>query len=80
MWKLTARGERGTPFNELGDFASINDAAREIIKTEGGSAPGGVFFRLWVDPLVAKSNDAAILSRLEYQSGQRFYLLTRQTN
>jgi hypothetical protein len=79
MWKLTARGERGSPFTELGSFASIGDAAQTIIKTEADPSLGAIFVRAYVDPLSAKS-DAEILSRLEYQSGQRFYLLTRQTN
>jgi hypothetical protein len=79
MWKLIARGERGSPFDELGSFASICDAAQTIIKTEADPSAGAIFFRVYVDPLDANS-DAAVLSRLEYQSGKRFYLLTRQTN
>ena len=80
MWKLIARGERGSPFTELGSFASINDAAQTIIKTEGDPSLGAIFFRVYADPLVTKSDDATVLSRLEYQSAKRFYLLTRQTN
>jgi hypothetical protein len=79
MWKLTARGERGSPFAELGSFTSIRDAAQTIIKTEADPSLGAIFFRVYVDPLDTNS-DAAVLSRLEYQSGKRFYLLTRQAN
>ena len=75
MWKLTARGERGTPFAELGSFASIDAAAQTIIKTED-DANGVIFFRVYVDPTRTPS-DAEVLSRLEYQSAKRFYLLTR---
>jgi hypothetical protein len=79
-WKLTARGERGTPFAELGSFASIGDAARTIIKAEDApGATGAIFFRVYVDPTRTPS-DADVLSRLEYQSAQRFYLLTRSAH
>lgn len=78
-WKLTARGERGSPFAELGDFASIGDAARTIIETEDDPSLGGIFFRVYVDPTRAPS-DADVLARLEYQSERRFYLLTRNAH
>jgi hypothetical protein len=72
-WKLSARGERGSPFSELGSFASISDAARTIIDTEDDPR-GAMFFRVYVDPLRAPT-DAEVLARLEYQSAKRFYLL-----
>ena len=76
-WKLTARGERGSPFAELGSFANIGDAARTIIKAEDDpGATGAIFFRVYVDPMGTPS-DAEVLSRLEYQSAKRFYLLRR---
>lgn len=78
MWKLTARGERGTPFAELGNFASIDDAARTILATEN-TPNGAIFFRVYVDPTRPPS-DAEVLSRLEYQSPKRFYLLTRSAH
>jgi hypothetical protein len=77
MWKLTARGERGSPFAELGSFASIEEAAQKIYKTENDPSIGGIFFRVYVDPTLTPS-DAEVLSRLEYQSDKRFYLLTRR--
>jgi hypothetical protein len=77
MWRLTARGERGSPFTELGSFASIRDAAQTIIETEADPSLGAIFLRVYVDPLSAKS-DADMLSRLEYQSDKSFYLLTRR--
>lgn len=78
MWKLTARGERGTPFSDLGSFASIGEAARTIIETED-EHHGAIFFRVYVDPTCTPS-DAEVLSRLEYQSAKRFYLLTRNAH
>jgi len=75
MWKLTARGERGSPFAELGSFASIGDAALRILKIEGDPL-GTIFFRVYVDPASTR-DDAEVLSRLEYQSAKRFYLLQR---
>ena len=33
MWNLVMRGERGSPFTDLGNYASIADAARVILKT-----------------------------------------------
>ena len=78
MWKLTARGERGSPFSELGSFASIDEAARTIIAAEDDTH-GAIFFRVYVDPICAPS-DADVLSRLEYQSAKRFYLLRREAH
>jgi hypothetical protein len=81
MWKLIARGERGTPFAELGSFASIDEAAQTIIKTENAAGPptGAIFFRVYVDPTRTPS-DAEVLSRFEYQSATRFYLLQRDAH
>ena len=79
MWKLIARGERGSPFAELGSYASLGDAARTILETENDPSLGAIFFRVYVDP-VDPPSDAKALSRLEYQSATRFYLLTRDAH
>jgi hypothetical protein len=83
MWQLMARGARGTPFEEIGAYPTIADAASHILKLEGGS-DFALFFRVYVDTFGTLTNDdtsdAAFLSRLEYQSPTRFYLLTRSTN
>jgi hypothetical protein len=77
MWKLTARGARGTPFAEIGTYASIAEAAEAISKIED-DLNGWVFFRVpvltWNEE---PSSDAEVLSHLEYQSATRFYELTR---
>jgi hypothetical protein len=77
MWKLTMRGARGTPFSELGSYASIVEAAEAISKIED-DLNGWVFFRVpaftWNEE---PSSDAEVLSHLEYQSRTRFYELTR---
>ena len=78
MWKLIARGERGSAFAELGSFASIDEAAQTIIETEDDTS-GAIFFRVYVDPMRAPS-DAEVLSRLEYQSAKRFYILQRDAH
>lgn len=74
------RGARGTPFSELGSYASIVEAAEAISKIED-DLNGWVFFRVPVyawetEPL----SDAEVLSHLEYQSTTRFYELTRSAN
>src|ERR1017187_2739728 len=46
MWKLEMRGARGTPFTDLGSFASINDAAQAVLKTENDQS-GAIFFRIY---------------------------------
>jgi hypothetical protein len=75
MWKLAARGERGSPFVELGDYASLAEAARSILKAED-RPDGALFFRVYVDPLMP-ATDADALRRLEYQSDTHFYVLTQ---
>jgi hypothetical protein len=77
MWKLEMRGARGTPFSELGSYASIAEAAEAISKIED-DLNGWVFFRVPVFTWNEKpSSDAEVLSHLEYQSTTRFYVLTR---
>ena len=80
MWKLSMRGARGTPFTDLGSFASLNEAARVILKNEGDSL-GPLFLRVAVAPLMFDNwTDADILSTLEYQSAKHYYALTRSAN
>jgi hypothetical protein len=82
MWKLIARGKRGTPFEDLGQFASIGGAARRILEIEDKPS-GAIFFRVYVDPinpLFDTDDDAATLSHLEYQSVERYYQLTRDSH
>ena len=79
MWKLSARGARGTPFKELGNFASITEAAEVIAKRE--KAEGFIFFRVVADLWREEPHtDAEILSCLEYQSATQYYALTREAN
>jgi hypothetical protein len=80
MWKLEMRGARGTPFTDLGSFASINDAARVITQTEGKPLEA-IFFRVYADPLgVLFPTDKDVLSRLDYQTATRYYVLSRSAN
>lgn len=44
------RGARGTPFTDLGTFASLNDAARVILENEGDPL-GPLFLCVSVAPL-----------------------------
>ncbi len=77
MWKLVMRGARGTPFEDVGSYASIVEAAEAIRKIED-DLTGWVFFRVPVYALeMEPSSDAEVLSHLEYQSTTRFYELTR---
>ena len=79
MWKLTMRGARGTPFVEVGSYASITDAASEILKTEG-TVDFALFLRVWVDTAAIIESDAEILSNLTYQGRNHYYELTRAAN
>ena len=81
MWKLSMRGARGTPFTELGSFASLNDAARVILEKEGQDSTDVLFLRVSVAPMTFDDwTDADILSTLEYQSAKHYYALTRDAN
>lgn len=42
MWKLERRGARGTPFAEIGQYASLAEAADAILKMEDDA--GWLFF------------------------------------
>jgi hypothetical protein len=76
MWKLIARGERGTPFEEIGTYADLNDAAMAILKMEEGSSKGAILFHIFVLPALDRS-DATLLSSLAYQSDKHYYVVTR---
>jgi hypothetical protein len=74
MWKLSMRPNRPPrQWSELGTFANIKDAAQCVLHHEGASL-SGLFFRVYADPLMG-TPDNEILSRLEYQSDQAFYVL-----
>jgi hypothetical protein len=71
------RGARGTPFEDVGSYASIVEAAEAICKMEN-DLDGWVFFRVPVSTWNEEpSSDAEVLSSLEYQSAQHFYFLER---
>ncbi|MGE0281386.1 MAG: hypothetical protein AB7P20_12355 [Rhizobiaceae bacterium] len=78
MWQLSMRGENRT-WTELGSFASIGLAAQLVLKLERNPTEpvAALFFQVYADPLMDKS-DAEILSRLEYQGANGFYVLKRQ--
>jgi hypothetical protein len=80
MWQLSVR-DGNREWAELGTFAGIGPAARRVLERERdpGQPMGSLFFRVHADPLMEKS-DAEILSRLEYQGTNGFYLLTRRAN
>jgi len=73
------RGARGTPFEEIGSFASIAEAAEAIRKIERDDK-GWIFFRVPVYTLnETPESDADVLSHLSYQGAARYYELTRST-
>ena len=82
MWHLRGRDNKIKQWSEYGDFQNIADAARRILELEG-DPHGALFFRVYVDPnpltaaAVTGTEDAEIMSRLEYQSEKGFYLLQR---
>jgi hypothetical protein len=77
MWKLKARGARGTPFAAIGEYASLADAASAILRMENDV--GWVFFNVPVGELNPES-DAELLSCLTYQGTRRYYMLERSAN
>ena len=81
MWQLKKRGEH-RDWSELGSFESIGAASRRVLELDRDHSDqpvGSLFFRVYADPLMDKS-DAEILSRLEYQGTNGFYVLTRRAN
>jgi len=58
MWKLTARGARGTPLAEIGTYASIAEAAEVILNLENDV--GWLFFRVSVTTLTPMSDADAL--------------------
>jgi len=74
------RGARGTPFVEIGSYASLNEAADVILENEGGSL-GPLFLRASVSStLFPEWTDAYILSNLCYQGRKHYYELSRTAN
>jgi hypothetical protein len=68
MWTLVMRGARGTPFAEIGRYASIVEAA-EVISEMENDGNWWVFFRVSVDTMkLEPPSDADVLCCLEYQS------------
>jgi len=80
MWKLRGRDNTIKRWSEYGEFPNIADAAARILELEG-DPNGSLFLRIYVDPnplaAVTGTADAEILSRLEYQSENGFYLVER---
>ena len=74
MWKLTRRGARGTPFAEIGEYASLAEAADAILEMEHDV--GWLFFMCPVTTLTPMS-DAEALSHLTYQGKTHYYELNR---
>jgi hypothetical protein len=72
---LSCAENEEAPLPKLGSYANISDAASVILKTEN-NPQGAISFRVYVDAFNPPS-DAQALSRLDYQSGKRYYLLTR---
>jgi hypothetical protein len=72
-----------TPKNwhELGDFASICDAAEKIVEIEEDPSPNAyaIFFRVYCWPNEDRT-DTHIQSRLKYQGRRSFYILTRNAH
>jgi hypothetical protein len=77
MWQLKMR-DTNKEWVDLGMCDGIGPAGRRILELEG-NPKSALFFRVYADPLMGKS-DAAILSRLEYQGTKGFYVLARQAN
>jgi hypothetical protein len=75
MWQLSVR-DQNRQWADIGTFGDIAPAARRVLELEG-EPRSALFFRVYADPLVEKS-DAEILSRLEYQGAKGFYVLRRQ--
>jgi len=79
MWKLIMRGARGTPFVDVGSYASIAEAADVILRNESTSI-GPLFLRVSVMAMFEPESDADILSNLSYQGAKHYYELTRSAN
>jgi hypothetical protein len=75
MWQLKMR-DTNKDWIDLGMCDGIGPAGSRILELEG-DPNAALFFRVYADPPMGKS-DAEILSRLEYQGGKGFYVLTRR--
>jgi hypothetical protein len=79
MWHLKMR-DTHKEWIDLGSHECISAAARQVLKLESNDPTepiASLFFQVYADPVMEKS-DAEILSRLEYQGGRSFYVLTRE--
>ena len=58
---------------------SFDDAARRVLELEGNPKGGALFFEVYVDPdpRTGHTQDADVLSRLDYRTPKRFYILER---
>jgi hypothetical protein len=77
MWKLHACDDKTREWSEIGQFQSLNDAARHISKIERdphGPLRGGLFFRFYI---LIEQSDAEILSHLEYRAEKGRYVIKR---
>jgi hypothetical protein len=78
MWKLRGRDDNTKPWEELGDFRGIAEAARHIREIEGDPRAALMFgITIGPDALTGPTMDADILSHLMYASHKRYYLLER---
>ncbi len=73
------RGARGTPFVDVGSYASITEAADFILRNEDDIL-GPLFLRVSVMPMLRPESDAELLSCLAYQGKKHYYELTRSAN
>lgn len=71
------RGARGTPFAEIGEYASLTEAADVILNMEDDV--GWIFFNVPVSTW-APMSDAEALSCLTYQGKKHYYEVTRNAN
>ena len=64
MWQLSVR-DQNRNWTELGTFAGSARQRGGCLSLSERDPTGSVFFRVYADPLLEKS-DAEILTRLEY--------------
>ena len=55
MWQLSVRG-RDRDWTDLGAFAEIGPAARQVLELEGDPTRATASFRVYADPLMGKSD------------------------
>lgn len=82
MWKLEQRTDYPSPktWHQIGEFASIGDAAQRIVEIEEfPDTAGAIFFQIYCWWPEDKS-DADILNCLEYRGRKGLYHLQRTTH